>query len=137
MNLYFRKIYTKYKNIIFILFYILLIYENFIFQQFEQYNFESGYLRNFRSSPPLVFLGKSVLKICSKFLGEHPCRSVISIKLLCNLIKIKLRHRYSPVNLLHIFKLTFPKNTFGGLLLKFWVQCWPILYCDMLRYRFI
>ena len=35
----------------------------------------------FRSSPPEVFLGKGLLKICSKFTGEHPCRSVISIKL--------------------------------------------------------
>ena len=26
-----------------------------------------------------MFLGKTVLKICSKFTGEHPCRSVISI----------------------------------------------------------
>ena len=31
-----------------------------------------------------VFLEKCVLKICSKFTGEHPCRSAISIKLLCN-----------------------------------------------------
>ena len=30
-----------------------------------------------------VLLGKSALKIWSKFTGEHPCRSVISIKLLC------------------------------------------------------
>ena len=28
-----------------------------------------------RSNLPKVFLGKSVLKICSKFTGEHPCRS--------------------------------------------------------------
>ena len=56
-----------------------------------------------RGSHPEVFLGKSVLKICSKFTGEHPCRSVISIKLLCNFIKITLRHGCSPVNLLHIF----------------------------------
>ena len=28
-----------------------------------------------RSSRPEVFLGKGVLKICSKFTGEHPCRS--------------------------------------------------------------
>ena len=34
-----------------------------------------------RSSHPEVFLGKGVLKICSEFTGEHPCRSVISIKL--------------------------------------------------------
>ena len=35
----------------------------------------------YRSSHPEVFLGKGVLKTCSKFTGEHPCRSVISIKL--------------------------------------------------------
>ena len=34
---------------------------------------------NFRSIPPVVFLGKGALKICSKFTGEHPCRSAISI----------------------------------------------------------
>ena len=33
------------------------------------------------SSRPEVFLGKSVLKISSKFTGENPCRGVISIKL--------------------------------------------------------
>ena len=35
---------------------------------------------SFRSSLPEVFLGKGVLKICSKFTGEHLCRSMISIK---------------------------------------------------------
>ena len=35
-----------------------------------------------RSSHSEVFIRKSVLKICSKFIGGHPCRSVISIKLL-------------------------------------------------------
>ena len=34
-----------------------------------------------RSSHPEVFLGKSILKIWSKFTGEHPCQSAISIKL--------------------------------------------------------
>ena len=66
-----------------------------------------------RSSSPEVFLGKGVLKICSKFTGEHPCRSVISIKLL--LISVKC----SPKNLLYIFRTPFYKNTYGGLLLKF------------------
>ena len=28
-----------------------------------------------------MFLGKDILKICSKFTGEHPCRIVISKKL--------------------------------------------------------
>ena len=72
-----------------------------------------------RSSHPEVFLRKGVLKICSKFTGEHPCRSVISIKLLCRitLIEITLRHGCSSVNLLHIFRTPFLKNTFGRLLL--------------------
>ena len=51
-----------------------------------------------------MLLGKCVLKICSKFTGEHPCRTVISIKLHHNFIKITLWHGYSHVNLLHIFK---------------------------------
>ena len=73
--------------------------------------------RNYKSSPSEVFLRKSVLKICSKFTGEHPFRSVISIKLICNFIKIALRHGCS-ANLLQIFRTPFPKNTSGGLLLE-------------------
>ena len=34
----------------------------------------------YRSSDPEVFLGIDVPKICRKFRGEHPYRSVISIK---------------------------------------------------------
>ena len=71
-----------------------------------------------RSSRPEVFLVKGVLNICSKFTGEHLCPNVISMKLLRNIIKIKLRDRCSPANLLHIFRIPFPKNTPGGLLLK-------------------
>ena len=33
-----------------------------------------------RRSHPEVFLRKGILKICSKFTGEHPCCSMISIK---------------------------------------------------------
>ena len=65
-----------------------------------------------------VFLRKGVLKICSKFTGEYLFRSLISIKLLCNFIKITLQHGYSPVSLLHIFRAPFYKNTPWGLLLK-------------------
>ena len=64
---------------------------------------------------PEVFLTKSVMKICSKFTGEHTCRSVISIKLICNLIEITLQHECSPVNLLHILRTPFPENNSGGL----------------------
>ena len=71
-----------------------------------------------RNNRQKVFLGKFVPKICIKFTGEHACRSVISIKLFCNLTEISLRHWCSPVNLLHIFSIPFPKNTSGGLLFK-------------------
>ena len=57
--------------------------------------------------PSIGALIKDVLKICSKFTGGHPCRSVISIKLLYNFIEIILRHGCSPVNFLHIFRTHF------------------------------
>ena len=69
-----------------------------------------------RSNPPKVFLLKGVLKVCSKFIGEHPCRSAISIKLY-SFIGIKLRHGCSPPNLLHIFRIPLYKNPSGELLL--------------------
>ena len=37
--------------------------------------------------------------------------------MLCNFIEIPLRHGCSPVNLLHIFRIPFHKNTYGRLLL--------------------
>ena len=43
-----------------------------------------------------VFLRKGVLKICSKFTGEHTYQGVISIKMLCNFIEITLQHGCSP-----------------------------------------
>ena len=60
------------------------------------------------SSHSEVFLRKGVLKICSKFTGEHPC----------HFIGITLRHGCSPVNLQHIFRTPFPKNASEWLLLK-------------------
>ena len=43
-----------------------------------------------RNSRPEVLLEKGVLKICSKFTREHPCRSAISIKLQSNFIDLIL-----------------------------------------------
>ena len=40
-------------------------------------------------------------------------------KMQSNFIKITLQHGCSPVNLLHIFRTPFPKNTSGGLSLSF------------------
>ena len=67
-----------------------------------------------RNSQPEVFLKKGFLKIFSKFTEEHPYRSEISIKLLCNFIEIALRHGCSPVNLLQLSNFVrlvdVPKN---------------------------
>ena len=86
------------------------------------------FLLTFRSSHPKVFLGKGVLRICSKFTGEHPCRSAISIKLLSNFIEITLWHGCAPVNLLHIFRTTFLKNTSGWLLSKYVKKIFPSFF---------
>ena len=68
-----------------------------------------------RTSHSEVFLLKGVLRIYSKFTGEHPCRSGISIQLLSNFIEVALRHGCSPVTLLHIFRTPFLKNASGQL----------------------
>ena len=101
------KIFNKY-NLIFQYF----IYETLIFA------FDTiCKRRRSRSSPPKVLLGKGFLKICSKFTGEHPCQSTISIKLQSNSDKVAKQLYWnctpviSPVNLLHIFRTPFPKNT--------------------------
>ena len=67
-------------------------------------------------NPQQTETGKGVLKICSKFTGEHPCESAISIMFLCSLTEIALQYGCSPVNLLHIFRTLFSKSTSGWLL---------------------
>ena len=53
---------------------------------------------------------------------------LISLKLFCNFIEIALRHGCSPVNLLHIFRISFPRNTSGRLLLKI-PNCATVSHC--------
>ena len=65
-----------------------------------------------------VFLEKGILNICFKFTREHLCRSLISINLLSNFTEIAPQHGCLLVNLVHIFRTSFPKNTSGGLLLN-------------------
>ena len=56
--------------------------------------------------------------MCNKFKGEHPRRSVISIKLFYTLLLIiTICHGCSPVDLQHIYRAPFSKNTSRGLLL--------------------
>ena len=88
-------------------------------------------LVRYRSSRPEVFSGKAVLKICSKFTGEHSrSHSSIStllklqIKLRLNFIEIAVRYRCSPVKLLDLLRTRFSKNTSGQLLVKVpWEPC--------------
>ena len=64
-----------------------------------------------RSIHPEVYLEKGILKICCKFTGEYPCRSVISIS---NFIEIALRRWCSAVNLLHIFRTPLSRPLLDG-----------------------
>ena len=84
----------------------------------------------FRSSPPKDLLWKGVLKICLKFIQEHPCRSVSSIKLQSNCIEISLRHRCSPVNLLYIFRTTFIRTPMES---SFWILQWRFLKWEKVK----
>ena len=68
---------------------------------------EFAILSHVRRSLLDMFLGKGVLKICSKFAGEYSCRSAISIKLQSNAIEITLPHGCSPVNFGAYFQSTF------------------------------
>ena len=70
------------------------------------------FLKN-KSSPPEDFLGKRCFEICSKFIGEYPCESVISVKLPCNFIEIRLWFGCSPVGLQHHFRTLFAQSTSG------------------------
>ena len=51
---------------------------------------------------------------------------MVSIKLFCNFIEITPRHGCSPVNLLHIFRTPFLKNSSGRLLLVFAEQMFTL-----------
>ena len=63
-----------------------------------------------RSSHPEMFLGKCSKNMQQIYRWKNPCRSVVSMKLLCNFIETTFRHGCSPVNLLHIFRTPFLKN---------------------------
>ena len=90
-------------------------YITVFFNKFSIFQWLRSFNTHHRFSLSEVFLGKGALKIYSKFTAEHPCR--------INFIKITLWHGFSPLNLLHVFRTPFPKNTSGCLLL---IQSIPI-----------
>ena len=86
---------------IFFKFFDSLLYKSYFSVNVEVEVSGSSYLMPLvRGSPLEVFLGKGVMKICSKFTAERPCRSVM----FCNFIEITFWHGCSPVNLQHIFR---------------------------------
>ena len=58
------------------------------------------------------FVCKYYIVISDTLIGARMCFSVQS-----NFIEIALRHGWSPVNLPHIFRIHFPKSSFGRLFL--------------------
>ena len=65
-----------------------------------------------RSRRREVFSGRGVLKIWSKFTGEYPYQSEISIKLQSSFIEITPQRGCSAVNLLHILSYIFSEHLF-------------------------
>ena len=81
----------------------------------------SFYNFKFRQQPFRDVLKKRCSENMQQIYKRTPMPKCVSTKLQSNFIEIILRHGCSPVNLLHVFRTTFPKNTSEGLLLKFQV----------------
>ena len=98
-------------------------YRNVWIYRKRNFSLESfkNFIRNFnliqKQPSKGVVHRKRYSEICSKFTEKLPCQSMISIKFLCNFIEITLWHWCTPLNLLHILRATFSKNTSGRLLL--------------------
>ena len=90
--------------------------------------------KSFQKQPSRGFLQKSFMKICIKFTGKHPCRNVISIKLQDNFQEIAHRYWCYLVNLLHIFRTPFYKNTYRGMLLMITFFLTTVSYIEVLGY---
>ena len=75
-------------------------------------------LTSMQKQPPWGVPTKSCSENMHQIKGEHPCQSVILIKLQSNFIEITLRHGCSPVNLLYVFRTPFLKKTYGQPLLS-------------------
>ena len=77
---------------------------------------------------PLVRISHSCANNSKKNRLHECCLEIIYFgkesSLLCNFIEIAHRHGCSPLNLLHIFRTPFPKNTSGGLC--FWHDRWTL-----------
>ena len=71
-----------------------------------------------QKQPSRGVLRKRCSENMQQIYSKHQGRSAISVKLPCNFIEITLLHGCSPVNLLHVLRAPFLKNTSRRLLLK-------------------
>ena len=98
-----------------------MFYKFFLVKPLVEYfkTFLEGFFicRSFQSTPFIQDSWQSYIYRSSRPEVLNPCRGVISIKLQNSFIEITLRHGCSPVNLLHIFRTPFLRNTSGWLLL--------------------
>ena len=80
----------------------------------------------FRTIPTEVFLKRSCPKNMQQIYRRTLMRKChfnkVALQLCCNFIEIALLYGYSPVNLLHIFRITFLKDTSGRLFLYFTLE---------------
>ena len=82
-----------------------------------------------RSSPPVESCSENM----QQFYSRTRMPKCDFNEVVYNFIEITLRHGCSPVNVLHIFRTHFPRNTSGGLLLYSCKErvtikcCWSIL----------
>ena len=77
--------------------------------------------KNFRKQPPRGVLSKRFSENMQEIYRRTPCQNVISIKLQSKFNETTFRHGCSSVNLPHIFRIPFLKNTSGRLLLNFYL----------------
>ena len=71
-----------------------------------------------QTQPSTGVLRKRCSENIQQIYRKQPCRSLISIRMLCNFIEITLRHRLSPVNLQHIFRTPFLRTPLEGFFRK-------------------
>ena len=88
---------------------------------------EKGVLKNLAKGPDLQIFQKRdsgtgvylwVYRNFQEQVSSNNFKNVYLELSFSNFIKITLRHGCSPVNLMHIFRAPFPKNTSGSLFLK-------------------
>ena len=75
-------------------------------------------ISNIQNQPSISVLIKRCSKNMQQIYWRTPMPKRDFNKVASNFIEITSRHGCSPVNLVHIFRMPFPKNTSGGLLLN-------------------